>query len=165
MKKFAKMYDEIEAKVLVGSLVITVGIIFLQVVMRSVFNSSLSWSEELARYIFIWQIWLGMSIGLRENKHIRVELIFNFIKGRKAKTLNIISSVLCIFFCLFLMYYGGKIVQNSIMKSTVSAAMRAPLWIIYLALPFSCFVTGIRYLYQLYEQVINFNVLSTESRG
>ena len=165
MKKFARIYDELEAKVLVGSLVFTVAIIFLQIVMRSVFNSSLSWSEELARYIFIWQIWLGMSIGLRENKHIRVELIFNFVKGRGAKTLNIISSLLCIFLCIFLFYYGGKIVQNALTKHTLSAAMRAPLWLVYLSLPFSCLITGLRYFCQLYEQVKTFNVLSIRTEG
>ena len=158
MGKFARFYDEIEAKVLVASLAFTVAIIFFQIIMRSVFNSSLSWSEELARYVFIWQIWLGMSVGLRDNKHIRVELIFNFVKGKGAKCLNIIASVLCIILCVFLVYYGGKIVLNSFNKNTLSAAMRMPLWIVYMALPFSCLVTGLRYVYQLYEQVKDFNV-------
>ncbi len=162
MEKFARFYDEIEAKVLVASLAFTVAIIFFQIIMRSVFNSSLSWSEELARYIFIWQIWLGMSVGLRDNKHIRVELIFNFIKGRGANTLNIISSLLCIILCAFLFYYGGKIVLNAMNKNTLSAAMRMPLWIVYLSLPFSCLVTGLRYVYQLYTQLKNFNVIQVQ---
>ena len=153
MGKFARFYDEIEAKVLVASLAFTVAVIFFQIIMRSVFNASLSWSEELARYVFIWQIWLGMSVGLRDNKHIRVELIFNFVKGRGAKLLNIIGSLLCITLCVFLVYYGSKIVLNAFNKNILSAAMRMPLWIVYLALPFSCLVTGLRYVYQLYEQV------------
>lgn len=158
MKTFAKIYDEMEAKVLVGSLVVTVLIIFAQVIARAPWiNSSLTWSEELARYIFIWQIWLGMSIGLKDNKHIQVEMLYQFVKGRPAKFLKIIVTLLCITMCAVLFYYGGKYTQNAFNRHTLSAAMRLPLWIVYLALPFSALTTGLRYIYQLYTQVRTFN--------
>lgn len=51
--------------------------------MRTVFHNSLSWSEELSRYIFIWQIWLGASIALKEDEHINVTLIYNFVKKKE----------------------------------------------------------------------------------
>ena len=41
---------------------VMVAVIFVQVVMRQL-NSSLSWSEELARFCFIWLIYLGISYG------------------------------------------------------------------------------------------------------
>lgn len=59
MKKVIGFYNSLEAHLLVISLAFTTLLIFVQVVMRYVFNNSLSWSEELARYVFIWQIWLG----------------------------------------------------------------------------------------------------------
>jgi len=162
LKKFVDIYDQIEAKVLVASLVVTVLLIFTQIIMRSVFNTSLSWSEELARYIFIWQIWLGMSIGLRDNKHIAVELLYQYIKGKPSRALKIAVTLLCIFICGFLVLYGGKMVMNAYNKNSLSAAMRAPLWIVYLSLPFSSFVTGLRYVLQLCAQVKNFNATLTE---
>ena len=58
MKKIAQCYNKLEEWLLVGSLAFSVILLFIQVIMRSVFNSSLSWSEELARYIFIWQIYI-----------------------------------------------------------------------------------------------------------
>ncbi|MCL2601411.1 MAG: TRAP transporter small permease subunit, partial [Treponema sp.] len=44
-------------------------ILFIQVIMRRVFNNSLFWSEELARYMFIWLVYLGISHGARLRKH------------------------------------------------------------------------------------------------
>ncbi len=158
-----KIYDEVEAKVLVGSLVVTVLVIFAQVVARSpLINSSLTWSEELARYIFIWQIWLGMSIGLKDNKHIHVELLYQFVKGRPAKVLKIIVTLLCITMCAALVYYGWQYTYNSYNRHSLSAAMRMPLWIVYLALPFSSLVTGLRYICQLCFQIKNFNNFDPE---
>lgn len=162
LKKFVRIYDELEAKALVGSLVLTVLIIFMQIVMRSVFNASLSWSEELARYIFIWQIWLGMSMGLRDNKHINVEILFKYVRGRSAKAIKIVATTLAIFMCGFLVYYGGIMTNNALNKNSLSAAMRIPLWIVYLSLPFSSLVTGLRYIHLLTEQVKNFNIETAE---
>ena len=87
MKKLFNFYNKIEEYLLVYSLVFNVILVFSQVIMRSIFNLSLSWSEELSRYIFIWQIWLGTSIAIKEDKHINVELIYQIVKSKKAKKL------------------------------------------------------------------------------
>ena len=165
MKKFVRFYDEMEAKVLVASLVVTVLIIFMQIVMRSLFNASLSWSEELARYIFIWQIWLGMSIGLRDNKHINVEILFKYVHGRSEKAIKILATLLAIFMCGFLVWFGAKMTNNAMNRNSLSAAMRIPLWIVYLSLPFSSLVTGLRYIHLLSEQVKNFNAEEAALEG
>lgn len=157
VKKFIDIYDTIEARVLVASLVVTVFLIFAQIMMRAIINASLSWSEELARYIFIWQIWLGVSLGLRDNKHIAVQILYSYIKGKPSRVLKIVATLLCIYLCFFLAQYGWEMTLNAYSKNSLSAAMRAPLWVVYLALPFSCSVTGLRYILQLCNQVRNVN--------
>ena len=64
LSRIGNIYNNLEEYLLVVSLVINVLLVFLQVIMRTVFKNSLTWSEELSRYIFIWQIWLGASIAL-----------------------------------------------------------------------------------------------------
>ena len=49
--------------------------IFLQVVYRYVLGESLSFSEELARYIFIWVAFLGWVIASHNKSHIRISLV------------------------------------------------------------------------------------------
>ena len=81
MRNLLKKFNKFEEIVLVSSLVLNVIIIFMQVIMRYFFNTSLTWSEELSRYIFIWQVWLGSSIAFVDNQHIRVDLIFSIFKS------------------------------------------------------------------------------------
>ena len=57
LSRIGNIYNNLEEYLLVVSLVINVLLVFLQVIMRTVFKNSLTWSEELSRYIFIWQIW------------------------------------------------------------------------------------------------------------
>ena len=72
MKVLRFLDDHLEEYLLIGSFFITVTVIFIQVVARYVFNNSLTWSEEFARYIFVWQIWLGASYAAKINKHINI---------------------------------------------------------------------------------------------
>ena len=85
LSRIGNIYNNLEEYLLVVSLVINVLLVFLQVIMRTVFKNSLTWSEELSRYIFIWQIWLGASIALKYNEHIRVTLIYSFLKNKKVQ--------------------------------------------------------------------------------
>ena len=85
LSKIAFVYNHLEEYLLLGSLVFSVLLVFFQVIMRTVFHNSLSWSEELSRYIFIWQIWLGASIALKEDEHINVTLVYNMVKNKRAQ--------------------------------------------------------------------------------
>ena len=72
---FFKRIDQLENICLVAMFAIMVAAIFLQIIMRFVFNNSLVWSEELGKFIFVWISWLGISIGERKNEHIKITLI------------------------------------------------------------------------------------------
>ena len=50
-------------------------IIFLEIIFRYLFNSSLIWSEELARYLLVWIAMLGCSIGLKRKGHFGIDLL------------------------------------------------------------------------------------------
>ncbi|MZQ97548.1 MAG: TRAP transporter small permease subunit [Acidaminobacter sp.] len=153
MKMILKKYDKAEEYVLIGSLVLTATLVFIQVIMRYVFNASLSWSEELTRYIFIWQIWLGASIGLRDKKHIRVEVIQSVLKPNMALLMDILANLIWMAACTYFVYNGFQLVFDLIQKNSVSTALRIPLWTVYAALPVSCFVIVIRQVLHLREDI------------
>ena len=154
LKKLIFGYDKLEEYMLCASLVLTTLIIFAQIIMRSVFNNSLTWSEELTRYIFIWQIWLGVSIAQKEKQHIRVELLFNFFKGEKFRAaVDIVATLILIAFNVFLVINGSELVRQMFVRNNVSGAMRLPLYIVYAVLPLSAFILCLRLLGQVAADV------------
>ena len=122
MKAVLNKWTYIEEKVLIGSLIFNTLLIFLQIIMRGAFNSSLSWSEELSRYIFIWQIWLGADLAFAYGEHIKVEMIYNWLPGEKAKNmLRILVEAAWLAFNIFLVVKGADLCQSMVSRNTISS--------------------------------------------
>ena len=145
MKKFLQKYDKFEEYLSTASLVFNVLLIFSQIFMRTIFNYSLSWTEELSRYIFIWQTWLGTSIALKYKQHIRVEILINiFKKAKNKKILEISVNLIWIAFSIFLLYAGTLLCKSMIARNVLSSGMRIPLVFVYSCLPISSLIVLIR---------------------
>jgi TRAP-type C4-dicarboxylate transport system permease small subunit len=90
-----------------------------QVVMRGVFRSPTSWSEEVALLLMIWFGYLGMVLGIRENVHISVEFFFDLLPEWMQFILDIVNNVLLAVFSYFMLVEGMRLMQ-------VSRAQRFP---------------------------------------
>lgn len=164
MRNLLKKFDKFEEIVLVSSLVINVIIVFMQVIMRYFFNTSLTWSEELSRYIFIWQVWLGSSIAFVDNQHIRVDLIFSIFKSEKSqRVLHLINNIIWFSFNVFLVYVGVKLLESMSARNALSSGMRLPLVYVYAALPVSSFILTIRVLLDSIDLITGKKVLVTDN--
>lgn len=123
-------------------------VIFMQVVMRYVFNDSLSWSEELARYLFVWFSWLGVSAGVKDNEHLRVEFLAMGLKKRgriKAnEVVSIIVNLVWLATTAIVAYYGVVVVAGQMELGVVTPAMRFPVYLGYLSIPICSTLVGIR---------------------
>lgn len=145
----------LEETLLVSSLVVTVSLIFVQVVRRYVFHASLSWSEELARYIFVWQIWLGASFAVKHHKHIRVEFVRSLLPQKGRRYLDILVLLLWLVMSLILVVKGGQLTQILLTRRQLSPAMRLPMAYAYAAVPVGCALMVVRLLQELYRETLS----------
>ncbi len=147
LARITGLYDHLEEYVLVGSLVLNVVLVFAQVIMRTVFRNSLTWSEELSRYIYIWEIWLGASIALREKQHIRVEMALGFLKTERAKAvLTALADIIWFLFNVYMIWNGYELLESMAGRKAVSSGMHIPMVLIYVAIPTASFLTALRLL-------------------
>jgi len=148
-----KIWDHFEEYILVPSLMFNVILIFIQIIMRYIFQNSLSWSEELARYIFLWQIWLGASFAVKEHRHLRIEAFLNLLPKKINKYVELLSLLIWFCFSAFLAYKGSELVIMLIKHGQVSPAMRMPMFYAYSSVPVGCAFMGVR----LIEAIINYS--------
>lgn len=94
--------------VLGGSVFIITALIFLNVVLRYWFNSGVFFTEELSELLFVWMVFLGALIVLREGTHIGVDLVISRLKPPARKTASLISNLLMLSITL-LMLKGGLV--------------------------------------------------------
>mgnify|MGYP003506747044 FL=1 len=149
LKKFAR-FEEI---MLVLSLGLMVALIFGQVIGRYVFSSAPSWTEEMARYIHIFQVWIGASYAVKLRQHIRVEAFITRFHGVFRQVLEILSIVIWFVMALFLAVFGTELVLSSINHGQLAPAMQIPIWIPYLAIPLGGIGMAIRLVIQVKEVI------------
>ncbi|WP_194841182.1 TRAP transporter small permease [Sporosarcina cascadiensis] len=131
-------------------LMIMTVVIVLQVFMRYVVESSLTWSEELARFCFVWLIYIGISYGVKRAKHIRVEALLTVFKRRGKYIVNMIANILFLFFALFAVYYGFSIYQAIKGTGQVAPSIGISMSIMYLGMPIGMLLTSIRLIQRMY---------------
>ena len=68
------------------------------------------WTEEMARFLFIWMVMLGAMIGVRDGSHFDVD-IWPELKRRANAMLRIVSMVFVLVFALVFVWYGIRFVQ------------------------------------------------------
>lgn len=157
IKKLGNVFNAFERNVLMITLVVMVIIIFTNVVMRYVFNNSLSWSEELARFMFIWFSWIGVSAGLKDGEHLRVELLkTKLIRRGLLKTnemITILVSLIWLATTLIVAHYGFEVVSSQIKLGVVSPALKLPMWFAYLSVPACSLVIGIRLIVNIFDSI------------
>ncbi|MDO5715531.1 MAG: TRAP transporter small permease [Tissierellia bacterium] len=152
MRRILEKYNIFEERILVISLVLNVLIVFLQIIMRSIFNMSISWSEELSRYIFIWQIWLGVSIAYNYDQHLKVDLIYNIFHSKRAhRIIKISVNLIWLAFNIFLLIRGVELLRSMQGRHASSSGMRLPLVYVYGVLPFSSFIVSLRILLDIFD--------------
>lgn len=139
MYRLGELYNKIEENLLYASLIFTVTVIFIQVVMRYVFSNSLSWSEEAARYVFIWQTWIGASYAVRKKRHLRVEALVDRFHGVSRKFIELVVLALWILFGCFLIYKGYQLTKLIYVRGQISAALGISMAIPYAAIPAGSF--------------------------
>ena len=147
-----KVFDNIEEKFLIWTIAISVLLTFSQVIMRYAFHNSLSWTEELSRYLFLWYSWIGAGYCVKEKAHLRVGILADRLIGKKKALFEIIVLLVWIGFSVFMAWQGGILTGFLIKKGQLSAAMRIPMSIAYASVPAGCSLMAFRLLFELPPQ-------------
>jgi TRAP-type transport system small permease protein len=108
-EKVSRISERIVRYTLVGMVGVMTAIIIIQVFMRYIFLYSLSWSEEVARYLMIWVSFLGASLALKHGFHIGVEFVINRISGKMRGWINLIAKVGILVFLIYFTIGGFRV--------------------------------------------------------
>jgi len=84
-------------------------VLFIQVVLRYVFNTGMSWAEELARFSFVWLTMLGAAVAARKGRHIKIDSIINLFPSVLRTLIGCALDVLIVIFLIVLNVYGFKL--------------------------------------------------------
>lgn len=146
---------KIEESFLVLSLLIMVLLMFSQSVSRYVFGTSFVWGSELSQYLHVWQIWIGASLAIRMQSHIRVDVFLNLFPKNIKKYINLLGTIAWFVFAVFISYEGTKYVVDMQINGQTSPSLKIGMWLPYLAIPIGGALMSIRLIQQMYLILTN----------
>lgn len=112
----------------------------------------LAWTEELARYLFIWLIYVSCSYAIKHRRHLKIEAIFLLFKSTGRKLLRLISNACFLIFTVVMTYEGFLMVQRLMfINKQKSAAMQISMAIPYSAIFAGFFLMSIRLIQDSYK--------------
>lgn len=157
MKILKALDEKLELSICILLMSLMTIIIFIQVIMRYVMANSLVWSEELARYLFIWLIYMGISYGAKIMKHIKIEAALGMFPKKTRPVVVILGDILFLGFSLFIAYTAFIVVQKQLVLGQTSPAMQMPMWVIYAAPMVGFSLTAIRQIQTILYRVREMN--------
>ena len=96
------LYINLSALCTAGFLVV----VSLQVFYRFVLELPLVWSEEAARYLFVWAAFLGAAVAIGRREHFSISILVTSLSRRGRWMLDVFGVVLVIVFCLLMVWFG-----------------------------------------------------------
>jgi C4-dicarboxylate transporter DctQ subunit len=99
--------DRYFEEVVAGSALVAMALlVFVQVIMRYVFQKALSWTDEVAIYCMVWSVYIASSWAVRERAHIRVMNLINAFPKAISQVLVYLSDAVWFIFAVFMTYQG-----------------------------------------------------------
>jgi TRAP-type transport system small permease protein len=130
-------------------LALMVVLVFGNVVLRYGFNSGITVSEEVSRYLFIWLTFVGAVIAMHEHAHLGVDSLLQALP-RKGKLFCVVASDLLMLGAVVLLFHGSW-KQTVINMETKSPVSEVPLALIYVAGLVASVMMGVLLLRNLYK--------------
>ena len=119
----------------------------LDVILRYFFNRPMIWVTEVTECLLLYITFLGTGWLLRDEGHVKVDIILTRLKPESTAFLGILSSLVGIFVSIMLTFYGMSVTWNYFRRAIYTpTAMEIPVAAIILIIPIGSFMLLIGFI-------------------
>lgn len=130
---------------IIGSaLMVMVMFVAAQVTSRYVLHASLSFSEEVVRYLFVWISFIGAAAALTRGSHLAITGVSPLFPTRVRRLLRFVRGAGACVFTALVFFHGVRVVLLQARTGQATAALGMPMWLIGLAVPLGALLLVIR---------------------
>lgn len=129
--------------------------VFSNVIGRYFFNSSIAWTEEITRIMFIWLIFLGSYLAYIKNEHLGLDILIIVLPKKISQMVLVLSNILVIVAIGIICYGGWSITAHTFHSGWTSPALAIPYGVVYMIVPFSGFLLLVQSFIKLAGTISN----------
>ena len=89
-------------------------LVFGNVVARYVFNSAITWAEEVSRFLFVWLTFVGASFGLMKGLHLGMDMLVVRLKPRTRSIVELANGLITLAFLGVWMVGGVHLIEANL---------------------------------------------------
>ena len=157
-KRLAKWWNKLEESVMISLLCGMAVVMMVQIFSRYVLGMSLSWSEEITRYMFIWSAFMSISLCTKLTISIRIDAFIRLFTKKGRALVKMFNLTVELAFFLYLIPHAWHYLLSTIESGQVSPACGIPMYFIQSA-PLVCFcLCCVRILERWLLQLQNFRL-------
>lgn len=134
MKTFDKYLSRVENFLAGGSLIAATVLAVFAVLLRNITGDVIFWSEEAIIYLIICSTFFGAVVTLRHNEHVAVDIMPTLLKGRKKKFFVVLGGLATLIYAGFIAYLSWALISEPFSRTTITPALKLPLWVVELSL-------------------------------
>lgn len=149
LRKIGNEFEEFIAATLFTLMVI---LIVLQILFRSIIDLPLNWTEEMARYFFVWMTYFSASLAVKRNRHLRTS-IDKLLPGKIGKGISLLADVIWLAFTIFMVKLGYDLTMKVASTGQVSPTLQWNMGMVYIIIPLGFALISFRILQQIVKRV------------
>lgn len=153
MDKKEKPWNRVEEAIGVLLLAFILIILSYQVILRFIFHNSNSWSEELARYLFVWFVYMTASYAIYRWAHIKIDALIKVWPKAIRKYIAYLGALIFLVYSLTICIFGARYTMDLFRTWQVSMGMRIPMWTMYASIPVCHGAWAIRLIQRMYRTI------------
>ena len=127
-----KFLNHIEEGILIITFPLMTIITLMGTAVRYLQLGSLTWSEEAARYLMIIAAMAGISFGFREDSHLGLSFFMERLPKPVQPLFRVVRWILLNAFAILMSVLAYRLVSQQMRVTQTSAAMKIPMWIVYI---------------------------------
>lgn len=128
-------------------------LVFVNVVLRYGFNSSISVTEEVSRYMFVWLAFLGAVLAFSENQHVSVTVLTDKLSPVGRSLLRLVTDAAMLFCCYLII--DGSWIQFQLNLNNLAPISGLPQGITYLASVIAGSLIGILIVARMFTTIVS----------
>ena len=151
VRGFARALRFVAATIVVACFAYMTIAVLAQVFGRYLFNYSISWTEETAKFAQIWVVFIGAGIAMRRGWHVAVDALPSMLPLGPARAVSVVVALGCIGFLGVVVFGSLPLIELGWMFE-LSPVLQVPMWIIYLCIPLGAFYFAFEIVYSVVDR-------------
>jgi C4-dicarboxylate transporter, DctQ subunit len=169
LARVGRAFDHVNTIMVIVCAILVVGLTFIvgaDITLRYLFNRPLGWVKEVSEYILVGLGFLAAAWILKDDGHVRMDLILTKVGPRTQAMMNLITSAFSPIVVLIITVFSLRVTIDFYQTKMVTpTVLEPPKWILMTPIVAGCFLLVIQFLRRTYAYLVKWKRLGGHEAG